>query len=67
MRGMQGVTALLLVVLAGLQRAVSYVLLHGATALVLAALWSRRSPWRVTIPVASLVREGHREYTLRKV
>jgi len=53
-----GVTALLLVVLAGLQRAVSYVLLHGATALVLAALWSRRSPWRVTIPVASLVRSA---------
>eukprot|EP00240_Pyramimonas_obovata_P006382 CAMPEP_0118925312 /NCGR_PEP_ID=MMETSP1169-20130426/3213_1 /TAXON_ID=36882 /ORGANISM="Pyramimonas obovata, Strain CCMP722" /LENGTH=311 /DNA_ID=CAMNT_0006866565 /DNA_START=78 /DNA_END=1013 /DNA_ORIENTATION=- len=52
------VTALLLAILAGLQRAISYVLIHGLMALSLSVLWSMRLPWSVTIPIASVVRSG---------
>ena len=54
----QAVTALLLTTLSGIQRALSYVLLHGITALTLAALWRRKQGWSVTLPVASLVRQA---------
>jgi hypothetical protein len=52
----QVVTALLLTILAGAHRALSYVLLHGCTGLALAAMWRLRWPWAASIPAASLVR-----------
>jgi len=52
------VTALLLAILAGLQRAISYVLIHGLMALALSIMWSMKLPWRVSIPVASVVRSA---------
>ncbi|KAK3267533.1 hypothetical protein CYMTET_23914 [Cymbomonas tetramitiformis] len=50
------VTAILLSILTGWQRALTYVLMHGAMGITLAVLWHRGATWSVTIPVASLVR-----------
>lgn len=50
------VTAILVSILTGWQRALTYVLMHGAMGITLAVLWHQGATWGVTVPVASLVR-----------
>lgn len=49
-------TALLLLVLGGPLRAVSYTLLHGVVGLSLGAAWARGLPWAASVPLSAAAR-----------